>query len=61
LPALIDFLLLIDKELPFEDFFAEHGMELFNIIFKLTFYQSEYAVINTINHNKQEEEQIGQV
>lgn len=47
LSGLIEFLLSIDRDVPAEDFFSTHGEELFNIIFKLTFYNDEhYAITN---------------
>jgi hypothetical protein len=50
LSGLIDFLLAIDKDVPAEDFFSTHGEELFNIIFKLTFYNDEhFAIANSLD------------
>jgi hypothetical protein len=46
LPQFLDFLLLIDKELPYKDFFDTHGLEWFSNIFKFTFYSNKFAVIN---------------
>jgi hypothetical protein len=28
----------VDKYLPWREFFAEHGLDMFTIFFKLTFY-----------------------
>ena len=38
LTKLIEVLLQIDKDIPYEDFFRSNGDELFNLFFKLTFY-----------------------
>lgn len=46
LQDLVDLLMILDKDLPYEDYFQKHGMEWFNTIFKLTFYSNNYAVIN---------------
>lgn len=45
---LIEFLLVVDQELPYEEFFSEHGIELFVMFFKLTFYEKDiqYSVYN---------------
>lgn len=48
LRELIELLLSIDRELPANDFFSTHGEELFNILFKLTFYNDvKYSISNT--------------
>lgn len=38
----------LDRDLPWEDFFSEHGAELFIMFFKLTFYDIDilYSVYN---------------
>jgi hypothetical protein len=38
----------MEKELPWEEFFADHGLDLFVLIFKLTYYGDdiEYSVCN---------------
>ena len=54
LPDLLNFIVLLDKELPFEDFFSHHGLELFNVIFKLTFYSHDFAVVNSLSHDQEE-------
>ena len=47
LQDLLDLLIILDKDLPYEDFFSKHGLEWFNVIFKLTFYSNKNAVINS--------------
>ena len=39
----------VDKNLPWEEFFAEHGHDMFTLFFKLTFYGKDiqYSVFNT--------------
>jgi hypothetical protein len=40
-------LVLIDSHLPFEDFFRNaEGLEMFITVFKLTFYNNDYSVVN---------------
>ena len=46
LSDLLDFLMIIDREMPYEDFFQHSGLETFSTLFKLTFYQQDYAVVN---------------
>lgn len=47
LQKLIDFLFLLDSQLPYKDFFGkDSGLDLFPTLFKLTFYEQEYAVSN---------------
>ncbi|CDW80555.1 UNKNOWN [Stylonychia lemnae] len=46
LQKIIDFLTMIDRDLPYQDFFKNTGLEVFPTIFKLTYYEQEYAVIN---------------
>ena len=45
---LFDFLMTVDRDLPWEDFFGEHGIDLFVLFFKLTFYEKgiKYSVYN---------------
>ena len=45
---LLDLLMLIQEELPFEQFFSKYGLELFAIIFKVTYYSpnAEFTVNN---------------
>mmetsp|Transcript_11084 Transcript_11084/g.16865 ORF Transcript_11084/g.16865 Transcript_11084/m.16865 type:complete len:96 (+) Transcript_11084:267-554(+) len=44
----LEFLLLVDKELPWNEFYSEHGFELFTMLFKCTFYGRgiQYSVHN---------------
>ena len=47
LSELIDFLLSVDKDLPAADFYGSHAEELFNILFKLTWYNDDqFAIAN---------------
>ena len=45
---MLEVLMIIDEELPYEVFFADTGIDLFTIFFKLTFYDEdiEYSVLN---------------
>ena len=49
---MLEVLMIIDEELPYQEFFANDGLDLFTIFFKLTFYDEEieYSVLN----NKQD-------
>ena len=46
---LLDFLLLMDKELPWKEFYKNDGFDLFPMFFKMTFYGPDikYSVYNT--------------
>lgn len=44
--ALLQFLQIIDKELPVEDFFPNSSLDIFPTIFKLTFYGEDHSVFN---------------
>lgn len=46
LEKLVEFLTIVDKDLPYEDFLKHSGLELFPILFKLTFYEKENSVFN---------------
>lgn len=48
------FMSTIDRDLPWENFFSEHGHELLSHIFKLTFYGKnfEHSVYNKLNELK---------
>ena len=48
IPQLLEFLMLVDRDLPAEVFFKGYGQELFAIFFKVTYYdlQTEYSVNN---------------
>jgi len=39
---LLDLLIIIDTHLPFEDFFNHAGLDIFPIVFKLTFYNNDH-------------------
>lgn len=47
LTNLLNFLLMIDEHLPDEDFFKNTGLELFPTLFKLTFFEQDYSVVNS--------------
>ena len=38
---------MIDEHLPDEDFFKNTGLELFPTLFKLTFFEQDYSVVNS--------------
>ena len=47
LSGLIAFLISVDRDIP-DEFFTTHGEELFNVAFKLTFYNDEqFAIANS--------------
>ena len=48
LNKLLEFLMIMDRELPWEDFYAESGTELFAMFFKMTHYgdEIEHSVYN---------------
>lgn len=41
-------LMIVDEELPYQEFFSDTGIDLFTMFFKLTFYDDEieYSVLN---------------
>ena len=45
---LLDFVMLVDNFLPWEEFFRDHGMDIFAMFFKLTTYAPNilYSVLN---------------
>ena len=47
--TLLEFLLLMDKELPWKEFYKNDGYDLFPMFFKMTFYGKDikYSVYNT--------------
>ncbi len=47
LSDLLELLIIIDTHLPFEDFFKHAGLEIFPIVFKLTFYNNDHSVVNS--------------
>ena len=46
--VLFEFVMIMDKDLPWKEFFHEHGTELFTMFFKLTYYGKDiwYSVEN---------------
>ena len=40
--------MIVDEELPYQEFFFDTGLDLFTMFFKLTFYDEdiEYSVLN---------------
>jgi len=44
---LLNFLEMIDRELPWEDFFLDDGGDLFAIVFALTTYNEKYCICNS--------------
>lgn len=49
----------IDKDLPWQDFFKEYGLDLFNLFFKVTYYGKDiqYSVSNFDLSTKESKDQ----
>ena len=45
---LLEFLLILDRELPWQDFYAENGSDLLAMFFKMTYFGEdiEHSVFN---------------
>ena len=54
LSDLLDLLIIIDTHLPFEDFFKHAGLDIFPIVFKLTFYNNDHSVVNSDESDDQQ-------
>ena len=48
---LLELLIIIDTHLPYEDFFRHAGLDIFPIVFKLTFYNNDYSIVNSEESN----------
>jgi hypothetical protein len=53
LSVLLELLIIIDTHLPFEDFFKHAGLDIFPIVFKLTFYNNDHSVVNSDESDSQ--------
>lgn len=51
----------LDRDLPWEDFFSDHGADLFVMFFKLTFYDIgiKYSVYNNNPQDKDDTKEAG--
>ena len=48
--ALFETLMIVDRELPWQEFYREHGNELFSLCFKLTFYGQDIMYSDKNDH-----------
>lgn len=57
---LLELLMIMDRDLPWKDFYAEHGSELFPMFFKMTYYGEgiDHSVFNSAKKKGKDDKEL---